>query len=275
MLPKVSLPTAIVTGMLILGTVSIFSYVLLQRQGPGSLTIKAGNSELVVDFEGGKLNFLEVIGTLLENEEYEKTTRAILRDSYGLYHKDSELLVDHFRRTPGDSKLAMMMRDLLIDLKGPFGRSYHTFYDITDTAAVDAIKALDYRHPVALAFRDMADNAEGIFENRAVDAVIDFAPESQLGNGNAAVCRNSRFRGRDLLLLNPENPSRSITVFSRDIFTCITVGPDDMSQTELIQINRNDAEKLFGSQNVEAKEPAILFPASRGYSLGPRLVGNT
>ncbi|CAB5135794.1 hypothetical protein D3OALGA1CA_3527 [Olavius algarvensis associated proteobacterium Delta 3] len=133
----------------VLVVVVIFAVIMNERQGAGSLTIKTGESELVMNFADNKLNFSELISLLLNNKAYRRDTLAILRDSYGLYQKDSDLLVDHIRRESGESSFSQRLREVLVDLRGPFERQFHHYYDITQNEVVDAINSLDYKHEVA------------------------------------------------------------------------------------------------------------------------------
>ncbi|CAB5133400.1 hypothetical protein D3OALGB2SA_3776 [Olavius algarvensis associated proteobacterium Delta 3] len=257
----------------VLVVVVIFAVIMNERQGAGSLTIKTGESELVMNFADNKLNFSELISLLLNNKAYRRDTLAILRDSYGLYQKDSDLLVDHIRRESGESSFSQRLREVLVDLRGPFERQFHHYYDITQNEVVDAINSLDYKHEVARRLRELRDSAAGIFEQRGVDVDVALYSSDKILDGNAAVCEGSKYRGRDLLLLNPYDQTKTISVFARNSFKCIKLSNGAGLEKPLIQINHNDARRLFGDILFSAKHEAVLYPVQSGYSIDPKLVG--
>ncbi len=263
---------AIIAALVVI--VGMFLFIMNNRSGAGSLTIKTGDSELVLDFSDNKLNFSELIGMLLKGEKYKNDTLSILRDSYGLYSKDSDLLVDYIRRQQGDSGISRKFRELLVDLRGPFHRDYHNYHDITLVEVVDAINSLDYDHEVSVRFRELKDSSSGIFEQRGIDVDVAVISAEKVLDGNAAVCEGSVYRGRDLLLLNPSDLRKTINVFSRNSFQCIKPSAGIEKGKPLVQINPNDAIKLFGNIIFKAKEQAILYPTQSGYSIAPILVGN-
>jgi hypothetical protein len=263
--------TIIVAIVVIVG---MFLFIMNNRQGAGSLTIKTGDSELVLDFSDNKVNFTELIDMLLKGEKYKNDTLSILRDSYGLYNKDSELLVDYIRRQPGNSAISEKFRELLVDLRGPFERKYHNYYDITLVEVVDAINSLGYDHEVPVRLRELKDSASGIFEQRGIDVDVAVISAEKILDGNAAVCEGSKYRGRDLLLLNQSDLNKTISVFARNSFQCIKPSTGAGKGKPLVQINPNDATKLFGNIIFKTKERAILYPTQSGYSIAPKLVGN-
>ena len=268
-----SIPKIVSVSLVLVTIVGLFLFVMNSRAGPGALTIKAGGSELVMNFADNKLNFSDLIKTLLSDDKYKNDTLAILSDNYGLYQEGSEKLVDQIRREPGNTHFAEMMRELLNDKKGPFEQKYHTFYDIQDVNTVDIIKALDYKSKVAVRLRELKDNSEGIFEQRGIHVRVAFYSDDSILDGNAAVCEGSRYRGRDLILLNPREPSKTISVFARNSFSCIRVDNGDEESDMLVQINHNDGKKLFGDILFSAKEEAVLFPIKKGDNAKPVLVG--
>jgi hypothetical protein len=82
-----------------------------------------------------------------------------------------------------------------------------------------------------------------------------------IGERHAVVCVGSSYRGRDLLLINPTAPSRTIAVFARDAAPCITVHDTAEDEVFPIRIHRHDAKKLFGDRILGAEERAILYPS--------------
>lgn len=273
MLHRSAVTKVLISALGLIIIVGLFVFTMGERQGAGSLTIKAGKSELVMDFSDNKLNFSELLSVLLKDEKYKSDTLSILRDSYGLYHKDSDLLIDNIRKEPGDSEFSKKMRELLFDSKGPFEQSYHRYFDVSDVRIVGKINSLGYDHKVASRFREERDHARGIFEQRGIKVKIAVRPAEDILDGYAAVCEGSSYRGTDLLLLNPNDTSKTITVFSRNSFSCIKVGNAREDEVILVQINPKDAKNLFGDIIFSSKENAILYPAPKGNTLRPMLVG--
>ncbi len=261
----------IIIAILFLIIIGMFFQLMRYRQGAGSLTIKTGNSELKINFAENKLNFSELIRVLLEGENG-KDTLAILRDSYGLYKSDSDLLVDHIRKAEGNSSFSEQLRELLIDLKGPFIRKHHSYYDITKKETVDAINALGYNHKVCKEFRQLQDHFKGIFKPRGLNVSVTFASENQIQHGDAFVCQGSTLRGRSLLLLNQNDLNKTLSVFARDNLICLTTGNENVSPIPIIQITPYDGRKLFGDKVFHPKEKAVLFPSPKGYTIAPIIV---
>lgn len=271
MLEKIKSNKPLIIAVSVVIIVGIFMYIMNNRDGSGSLTIKTGENEVTMEFSDNKVNFRDLIEILFNNDKYKKDALAILRDSYDLYYKDSELLVDSIRRESGESKFSQQIRGLLVDLKGPFERKYHNYYDITDVRVVDAISTLGYKHDVAKKLREIKDSAKGIFEQRGIDVDVAFISSDNILNGNAAVCEDSQHRGRDLLLLNPNNLTKTITVFARNRFPCVRKSDGSGWEKPLIQVNLNDGKQLFGNIILGKKENAILYPAPKGYSINPKV----
>ena len=61
MSPRKDSTRILVISISLVVIVGIFAVILGQREGAGSLTIKTGKSELVMDFSDNKLNFSELI----------------------------------------------------------------------------------------------------------------------------------------------------------------------------------------------------------------------
>lgn len=264
--------TGVIASSLVI-IVGMFIYIMSDRQGGGSLTIKNGDNEVVMNFSDNKLNFSELINLLLNDDKYKSDTISILRDTYGLYKRNSILLVDQIRKEPKDSIFSGHIRSLLVDMRGPFERDIHSYYDIKSLPVVSAIHSLGYKHKVAIKLREDRDNAVGIFEQRGIDIDVAIYSSDKIRNGNAAVCQFSKYKGRDLLLLNPNDPTKTITVFSRNSFPCIKQSNGNGLKKPLVQLNPNDAKKLFGNIVFSSRQGAVLYPAQSGYSIEPKLVG--
>lgn len=261
----------VVIALSVITIVGMFMFIMNGRDSSGLLTVKIGDNEVSVDFSNNELNFSKLIDNLFEDNKSKQETLGILRDSHELYYIHSKLLVDRIRREPAESDFSVEIRDLLFDLKGPFERKQHTYYDITDTKVTNVINNLDYEHDVAIKFRELRDNSEGIFESRGIDVEVAFISANNIRDSYAAVCEDSKHRGRDLLLLNPNNLTKTITVFARNRFPCVKKSDGTGWEKPLIQINLAEGKRLFGDIILGKKEKAILYPAPKGYSAEPKV----
>ena len=175
--------------------------------------IKSGSNELRLEFSGNEMELKELIKQIFSDAEQKKATLDMFRDFYNLYERDSVELIDTLRREEGETGLSKSLRELLAELKGPFQRTYHTFYDITRTDTVDALMALGHEHQVSERIRQLQESKEGIFREIGIDADILFSSPTVISDGNAAVCEGSKYRGHNILFVNKINQGRTITVF--------------------------------------------------------------
>ena len=260
----------LIVAMALVVVVVLFVGMVWVTEGNGKLIIKMGESEVHMDIEN-TVELQVLLAQLFKDEQRQRETIAILKEFYHLYKRDSLDLIDTFRHEPGDTELSRRLRDLLVALQGPFQQAYHHFYDITQPAIVDALVALGYTHPVAEKLRQLQEQAQGMFEERGIYVTIAFLAEG-LVEGNAVVCTGSPYRGRDLLLINPTDLHRTITVFARDASHCITVSASNDDEMFPIRIHLSDAKRLFGDRGLGNAERAILYPSPRGYTVRPQII---
>lgn len=260
--------TALVAGV-VLAIVSVFFNLMKSHNGDGSLTIKAGDNEFNMDFSGNKLELTELLNKLSQDSHQWNDTKAILRESYGLYEIDDGYLVDRLRKEYGSTLTAVALRELLSDLKGPFQREYHDYYDITQREIVTAINSLDYDHTVAKELRRLRDRKAGIFEERGVEVEVSFLTQDGVSDGQAVLCNGSQYQGLDLLLANPSDLQRIVSVFARNTSPCIKPPNGVIVDLERVQIKPKDGRKLFGNVALNNKARAILYPVPNGYTVKP------
>lgn len=261
--------TTALVAVVILAIVSVFSYLMKSSNGDGSLIIKAGDNEIKMGFSGNKLELTELLIRLSQDFQQWKETKAILRESYGLYEIDGSYLIDRLRKEQGDTSTAVAMRELLSDLKGPFQREFHKFYDVTHLEFVTAINSLEYDHTVAKELRRLRDRATGIFEERGVEVEVSFLTQGGFNDGHAVLCNGSQYRGLDLLLLNPSDLQKIIRVIALDTSLCIKPPNGEVVDLERVQIKPTDGRKLFGNVPLDDKARAILYPVPNGYTVKP------
>lgn len=257
-------------AVVVVAVVGLFIYAMKNRDS-GVLKLKTGNSELAINFSDNKLNLTDLLKTLLTDDKYKKDTLAILADSYGLYQDDSDKLIDEIRRDPGNSDFSNKIRDLLYKREGPFEQKYHHYYDITNPDTVVAINNLGYYSKVATKLRDMKKKSVGIFKP-IVTVNISVSSDNKIPDGKASVCMNSSYRGMNLLLLNPRDRSKTLTVFARNNIACNDSGQHNQKDDNIIKINKHDAKSLFGDIVLSTKEKAILFPTQQGANFKPMVV---
>ena len=235
------------------------------RKGAGSLHIETDAGIFKIQLADDNVNLKDLLSNLLTTDNYRDDTLAILQKSFKLFKRDSSQLIDSFRREDGKSSLSKNIRELLLDLKGPFDRSFHNYYDITEESVVSAINDLNYNHSVPIKFREFRDKSTGIFEDRGIEVEVSINSSDAITDGNAAVCKGSKYHGRNLLLLDRNNRHKSIKVFARNTCLCINL---DERQT-LIQINQIDGKKLYGDNNFNKNWKALLFLLPIGYDVEP------
>jgi hypothetical protein len=260
----------LIVAMALVVVVCLFVGVVWVTERNGKLIIKMGESEVHMDL-GKTVELHVLLAQLFKDEQQQRETTALLKELHHLYKRDSLDLIDTFRHEPGDTELSEHLRSLLVALQGPFQRPYHHFYDITQPTIVDALVALGYTHPVAEKLRQLQEQAQGMFEERGVYVTIAFLAEG-LVEGNAVVCAGSPYRGRDLLLINPTDPHRAITVFARDASHCIRVPASNDDEMFPIRIHLSDGRRLFGDRGLGDAERAILYPSPRGYTVRPQII---
>jgi len=220
-----------------------------------------------MDFADNKMDFSDLISRLMQDEENKKNTLAILRDSYGLYEKDSPLLIDEIRRRAGNDDFSKGIRELLVNLAGPFKREYHHYYDITIREIVEAINNLEYEHEVPKEFRELSNKEVGIFKIRPVDVYLTVSAPGKIPDEEAAVCRGvgSDYYRRHLLIIHEDSPP--LLVFANHFFIDV-----DGGDKPCIMINPNAAKKLLGKDAVPGlKYEARIHAARPGYQFNPLL----
>lgn len=244
---------------------SSFLYLMSFRPGEGNIEIETKAGKFKIQLADNKVNLKDLLNNLLTDNNYRDDTLAILQNSFNLFKRDCSQLIDSFRREDGKSSLSKNIRELLFDLKGPFERSFHKYYDITEESVVSAINDLNYNHSVAVRFRELRDKSTGIFEDRGIEVDVSLDTSDEIKDGYAAVCKGSKFHGRNLLLLGLNNGHKSTKVFAEKTFPCIN---PEARQTQ-IQINQNNGKKLYDDINFDNKRKALLFLLPIGYDVAP------
>ena len=212
----------------------------------------------------------DLLQLLLGEDSNQKVSAlAIMRDKYGLYSKESNEMVDYLRHVHSESPFAFHIRELLFELKGPFTRKEHNYYDITEDEVVKAINSLGYQHEVAKRLREYSDKEEGIFKNVAIEVRIKMGKRTILGN--TPVCLNSEFAGRDLMLIDASNPFNPLPIFAK-ASPCMTTKAGTMYiageivEAGILYLHADDAKKLFGSDYLKTERQALMYLAPRGYA---------
>jgi hypothetical protein len=246
--------------------VGLFVYVVRERSGDSKLSLMVGDSKLEMAFSGDKIIFQDVVGKLLNDERSKKETLAILNGVYGLYRRDSMDLINSYRMDENDNELSRSIRQLLVDLAGPFKRNFHSYYDITQISVIDGLKELLYDHPVLQELRELSDKHEAMFAIVIVPA--DVYIDNTLSNRNAKICAGDKYFGRTLAIQNRTDPTRVITVSASDTFPCPVRNPNGKPEERkiLLRINCAAGRQLFGDINPKNPESVEIYPAPEGYT---------
>jgi hypothetical protein len=263
----------VIIALSVVTIVGLFAYVLLKTQKDGTLIIKSGDSEMKMVFSSTNIELRQFMNQLFADELRKKETLAIFRGLYNLYEHNDPHLIFSFRNEGGESGLSQSIRELLFELRGPFQRQYHTYYDIDKISVIDALIALGHEHPVAERLRELRDNYQGMFEERGIEAYVSLDNDGAITDGHAAVCVGSKFRGRDLLILNPTNEV-TISVLVSKSFLCHhnRGNRHSVDEIQVIKINHNDGQKLFAGKKPENEEHVIIYPAPTGYMIKPQII---
>ncbi|WP_152204961.1 hypothetical protein [Marinobacter changyiensis] len=250
---------------------AFFTYMMLSSSGPGKLeiTLKGGNS-IVLDFSNRGYELSDLLDKLMGDEGQPTIVKAMLRERYGLYSVDSIEFVDYLRRLSPQDEVSKEIIGLLVDGAGPFDHQFHTYRNIHSLSAALEIIGLDYDSPAAVRLREAANQQEGIFNQVGIPVRVTFVPESQLSDNYAAVCspRKHKFIGHDLLLTigeSTESIPKFVSVYAEKPFHCTP--PPDPDAREVIMINTNIAEELFGTLAQEWPRQALIYIVPLGYQV--------
>lgn len=256
----------VITAVLVFA--AFFTYMMLSSSGPGLFKVetKSGNS-IVLDFSGREYELSSLFDNVMADEGQADIVRAMLRERYGLYSVQSVEFVDYLRRLSPQDEVSKEIIGLLVDGAGPFDHQFHTYRNIYTLSAALEIIGLNHDSPAAVRLREAANQQEGIFQQVGIPVRVTFVPESQLSDNFAAVCspRRHKFIGHDLLLIDGEQTQRMVSVFAERPFHCNP--PSDPGATEVIMINTNTAEALYGSVGQERLQSAVVYIVPLGYQL--------
>jgi hypothetical protein len=248
--------------------VCLFLLFMYFGKGSGGLLIKADKGiEFKIDVKN-EVNVIDLLNGLLTNNKYQNEILAILESSFGLYKKESSQLIYIISKEDPRSQLSENIRELLVDLKGPFNREFHSYYDIKKPSVVDVLIKLKYDHPVAVKLRDLSDEGEGIFFDRGKDVEVSIANSNSILDQHASVCTGCKYFGRYVTLQNSENNAKVRTFLVDNSFLC---REQDKLEAQ-IMINQNDGNFLYGGSNPNSKMKAILYSSKKGYIIQPTYV---
>lgn len=250
---------------------AFFTYMMLSSSGPGLFKVetKGGNS-IVLDFSGREYELSSLLDNVMADEDQADIVRAMLRERYGLYSVQSVEFVDYLRRLSPQDEVSKEIIGLLVDGSGPFDKQFHTYRNIHSLGAAREIIGLDYNSPAAVRLREAANQQEGIFQQVGIPVRVTFVPESQISDNYAAVCspRKHKFIGHDLLLTlgeSTESIPKFVSVYAEKPFHCTP--PPDPDAREVIMINANTAEKLYGAVGQEQPRQAVIYIVPLGYQV--------
>ncbi|BES72829.1 hypothetical protein RE428_38470 [Marinobacter nanhaiticus D15-8W] len=247
---------------------AFFTYMMLSSSGPGLFKVetKGGNS-IVLDFSGREYELSKLLDDVMADQAQADIVRAMLRERYGLYSIDSTEFVDYLRRLSPQDELSKEIIGLLVDGAGPFDHQFHTYRNIHSLSAALEIIELDHDSPAAVRLREASNRQEGIFQQEGIPVRVTRVPASQISDSDAAVCssRKHRFIGHDLLLTSGEQSPRMVSVYAEKPFHCTL--PADETAKDVVMINTNTAERLYGSAAGDQLQRALLYIVPLGYQV--------
>lgn len=254
--------------LFVLAFAAFFVYVVVNSSSSGKFSMNSGPNSITLELSDQKIDFLGLIDSAMEDKNKAHLLLSKLKNDYEIYDVNSDELVDYLRRLSPNEKISQEILNLLFEGAGPFDYQFHAYRNIYSLSTVNEILKADYQSEVAQGLRDAADEGVGIFKKVALPVRVGFAPESRISDGQAAVCTDSEYRGRNIMLFNDQGIDRNIvSVNAFNHFVCITeesVGDADQD-SPLIQVNFKTARNLFGNIKLNKTEPALLYLVPIGF----------
>lgn len=147
--------------------VCLFAILIYTTGNSGALKLKVGDSELEMRVEQNTLSVKNMLEVLLKDDDTKRESAALLKEFGNFYEPTDPALIQELEHQNIESEVSKQLRRLLYDLKGPFKRSAHTFYDIERVQIVNAIETLGFNHPVSKKLRELLIYRRGPFEEHA------------------------------------------------------------------------------------------------------------
>jgi hypothetical protein len=247
----------LIYGAVLVIIVGVFSLLLYKSDKPGSLKLQLGDSQLEINLEGDSLSIKSMLDHLFKDETTKRESGALLKEFGSFYQPSDPSLVTVLEQQDVQSEVAIRLRSLLYNLKGPFERSAHTFYDVQDVHIVDAIERLGFDHAVSKELRELLVYRKGPFEEQAKEILLSVPQGNGIPEGRAASCTGSEFYRREIRIFNLQR-TNSISAYVSGSFPCPeadTEGQDEIGK--LVQISNLDMKKLIGDSTLIAKEPGF------------------
>lgn len=230
-----------VVALSIVCFLAYFVYEAFRANSKSTLKVDLGGYIVEVDINNDYVEINSIISKLFETETNRITTQALLREYYKLYDINDPQLIEYIKKIDQQAFLAEELRELLIELKGPFKRGLHSFHDVTNTEIATAIKDLGYSHPVAEALRKLLKRREGPFEEIEKVIEVRLSANKQLKAGYASACRKNSFFGKEIRVFNEARNRSSWLYVNNAIPHCTGVE----SET-IIEVSKYDLISLVG-----------------------------
>ena len=244
-LAKPSIFGAVIAICAILG--GIVYFIINDSNGIANFKVKIGSSEVAFNVNKDKsIDVKDFLKTIFA-EGSRKDTTVLIGAKYGLYALDDPVLITKIQELPGDDITSVRLRELLVNLQGPFKREFHTFYDVNGVGLGDAIAKLDYHDRLSRQLRHLLKRLKGPFNfpERPVRFLI--KSNSSLDDNIAAVCPQSDFYLESLLVTDEQKTNlATVTAGAQIPIGC-------PSNDEKIQISEATAKILFANENIHDK----------------------
>jgi hypothetical protein len=209
------------------------------------LKIQIGDSELDISLEGDSLSVRNMLDVLFKDDETRRESSALLKEFGGYYEPADPAIIEVIAQQDVQSEVSVRLRNMLNNLRGPFDRSLHTFYDIQDTEIVDAIETLGYDHPVSDQLRELLAFRKGPFEEKAKEVFLSVPAGNNIPIGRAASCANNEFYRKEIIIYN-KLKTNSIFVYVSSRFPCPELENGESNLNKLIQLTYDEMKKLIG-----------------------------
>jgi len=243
---------------IIIITLFITAYVyLINGKEQGFVKISLGkNTSFEINMKGNTIEHSDLFKKLLSGKNREDT--LFLLKKYKVYHIADTDLVNQLERIDKKSQISALLRRLLQDLRGPFSRTLHSFYDINNRPVIKALEKLGYNHIVSHGIRNLYKYRRGPFESlfKPVDLST---PNINIRVGFAAACRNNEFYGQTIKLIDKSFDEKSITVVvNKPIGSpACNIRSKKNTLSKLIQLSREDMKQLKGNLSRRKIEPGF------------------
>ena len=262
----------VIAVLLTVGLISILIYTDV-TESKTKVTLNIGDNSVDLELDNSELQAVEILNLLFKEENRKRETQALLKEFYDVYYVEDPQLVDELAVVSGDARISIELRQLLKELRGPFHRKFHKFYDIEDKSIINAIEKLGFVADTGIGNRaavhdnrlirgveeyvigDLVVHAKGPFKEVARPMRFSVPSGNKISEGKGASCRSNPYFRKKIRIFD-QTKTRSADILVEYPFDCPVSSSDEESELiDLIQISYTDMKNLIGDSPVPKFEP--------------------